>query len=513
MKGMLNRLAGAVDDRLNPIVVKELRQAVRGRFLAAVLLFFLAVQVVILGVFLLDGTGLDAIGGQGKGAEVFVAVVVVLLLATMFCIPLFAGVRLAIERVGDGLDLLYISTLEPRRIIAGKLVASAIVVLLIFSACLPFLSFTYFLRGIDLLSVMVVLVLDFLVSLTAIMAMIFIACLPTSRWFKVLLGLGSVNGLLIAFGATVAYSTQLPRMGVGSLLGSTDFWLQGGSFLVIDGLVLGLLFVLSTALISPPVLNRALPVRLFLTFAWLVSGGLAVLAAAATSDQEYLTLWMVLALGVAAVGILSAVSSRDQMSRRVAREIPRHPLGRVLAFPFWSCAASGVAWSILLAMLTLLVASVAVSVLGFSGEAADFLVGGSGFVAYVVAYSLTALLLHRRLLAGRVPHRHTWVVATFLATAGSIVPMLIAALMFPQDFFSKPGMAWMVLNPLSPFVAEVEDLSMAVGPAWAALMVVLAGTWFGRQMRSFKPPPPEPVPALDPPSLGDGGADAGRVLS
>ena len=43
-----------INDRLNPIVVKELRQAVQGKFLIVVLICFLCLQLLIVGLFLTD---------------------------------------------------------------------------------------------------------------------------------------------------------------------------------------------------------------------------------------------------------------------------------------------------------------------------------------------------------------------------------------------------------------------------------------------------------------------------
>ena len=42
-----------LDDRLNPIVVKELRQAVKSRLVVAILMLFLGIQLFLLFVFLL----------------------------------------------------------------------------------------------------------------------------------------------------------------------------------------------------------------------------------------------------------------------------------------------------------------------------------------------------------------------------------------------------------------------------------------------------------------------------
>jgi hypothetical protein len=44
----------------------------------------------------------------------------------------------------------FITTIRGRAVIRGKMLAAAIVTLLIYSACMPFMTFTYLLRGVDL---------------------------------------------------------------------------------------------------------------------------------------------------------------------------------------------------------------------------------------------------------------------------------------------------------------------------------------------------------------------------
>ena len=43
-----------MDDWLNPIVVKELRQAVQGKFVAAALLLLLIIQLAALGIYIVS---------------------------------------------------------------------------------------------------------------------------------------------------------------------------------------------------------------------------------------------------------------------------------------------------------------------------------------------------------------------------------------------------------------------------------------------------------------------------
>src|SRR5213593_2390414 len=89
-----------LDDHLNPIVVKELRQAVQSRFVTAVLLFFLILQLTVVGIFIAASGGasaLDALEFQ-HGRHLFSILQCILLGTCVFFLPAYAGNRLAAER-------------------------------------------------------------------------------------------------------------------------------------------------------------------------------------------------------------------------------------------------------------------------------------------------------------------------------------------------------------------------------------------------------------------------------
>ncbi len=133
-----------MDDWLNPIVVKELRQAVKSRIVIAALLIFLVLQLGILLVILLQNEYRNVTAvSLNEGLRTFQVLQGLLLGTCMVLIPAYAGVRLAAERSDTNVDLLFISTLRPRAIIAGKFLAAVVLILLIFSACAPFMTFTY----------------------------------------------------------------------------------------------------------------------------------------------------------------------------------------------------------------------------------------------------------------------------------------------------------------------------------------------------------------------------------
>ena len=112
---------------------------------------------------------------------------VILAGASMVFIPLYTGMRVGAERQDNNPDLLYVSTLSPARIIAGKFLCSCYIVLLFFSACMPFMAFTNLLRGVDLPTVFFLLLFLFLVGVRGEHGGHFPGLPARSRPFKFLL--------------------------------------------------------------------------------------------------------------------------------------------------------------------------------------------------------------------------------------------------------------------------------------------------------------------------------------
>ena len=162
----------------------------RGKVLASLLLLLLLLQLVHLGVLLLFQGAVEtpSVSG-GPGGVVAMGIVGYLLFVLIVVLPFIVALRLHFERSGDGMDLVFVSTLEPRRIIHGKLLSGLVVTVLLVSVVAPFLSFTYFLRGVDLPSIALALGGGIVVSVCALELGIFAGCLPAGRLARVLLAL------------------------------------------------------------------------------------------------------------------------------------------------------------------------------------------------------------------------------------------------------------------------------------------------------------------------------------
>ena len=90
------RWLGRFDGLINPIAVKELRQAVQGKFIMGILLLFLTIAVIILGVVsVLYG---EEFNDFSSGREIFQIFLGLLIGTCLLFLPLYAGVRLSFDR-------------------------------------------------------------------------------------------------------------------------------------------------------------------------------------------------------------------------------------------------------------------------------------------------------------------------------------------------------------------------------------------------------------------------------
>lgn len=479
--------AARFSDWLNPIVVKELRQAVQSRFVVAALLVLLAIQIVAVGIYLI--TAGDPTSNFDAGRQVFMILFGIMLGVSMLFVPLYTGVRLLSERSETNLDLLFVTTIKPRSIIGGKLMAAVTLTILIFSACLPFLTFTYFLRGIDLPSMLVALTLGFVVIIVSSQIAILVACLPVNRAFKFMIGLAMLVIFLVGYSATLAFTSDVILRGTGSTIGDANFWQWVGILALVFCGLLGSFFVLSVALIMPLSANRALPVRLFLTTVWIISGAAAVLGSWVEATHDPLFFWQASFNAIFAISLFAAVSERDMPGRRVLRDVPRFGLKRTMSFFFFSGSASGLAWATVMTTVTYVVCWIWWRLFPDFSNTDDLIEVTRWFTVmnlFLFCYVMTGALLRRHLLT-RVGVDLTWLIGVALVGIGSSVPFLIGMLFFVNNvnWWQTDYGRWLVGNP---FVWDIEahrGLYLSVGVIWAVLVIAFNLHWFIDRVRMF----------------------------
>lgn len=489
---MWKKLWSRLDDGINPIVVKELRQAVQSRFISGVIYLFLLVQIFYLGVALIEkemnsysSTNLYA------GRSIFMSLLHILMFVCVFFVPSYAAVRFASERSDTNVDLLFITTIQPWNIVWGKLLASMVLTLLLYSICMPFMSFTYLLRGIDLPSIFILLAFDFLIVAAVVQFAILLACLPTSRLFKMLLALAGLGVAAWIYGIMALLSEEFSRSGIASYMDTAKFWVTAGAVVVLLLSCIGLPFVLSLTVLTPPSANRALPVRVYMALAWLLCGITAVVMSLVNNEDAFIVVWVVCSTLLFSATIWVSVSERESPGRRVAKAIPRTRSKRFVAFFFYSGAANGVLFSLVMLGLTTLtvlslwaVGGVASPYWGKFDEVAIFCAGIAG---YAFCYSVSAVLVRRRLLGDRFKQLNHSALAFLLVVLASVLPILVCFLVAQEILRDEQSFPYWP-NPFA-FMASWRhrEMYLVFILSWTCVSAVAILPWFSEQIKRFRP--------------------------
>lgn len=490
------RIAEFSDDHLNPIVVKEVRQSLRSHFISVAMLLLLLAQLLICGVWILNQDDYDP--RDGKGAGLFNVLSSLPTLLGMVFLPIYTSIRMGSERSGDRTDLLYVSTITPGAIVRGKFFSAMVLLALAYSVCLPFLTFTYVLRGIDLPTIFVQMSWSTLLIMIANAAMIFVGTLKMGAFLRILLGLAALGAVSGAMGGGAGLFVFARHLGGGMPpLTSWEFWEPALLAIGTTAAILGAFYVLSVALLMPPAANRTLGLRVYFTVLWLI--GLAIAwhyghrYSGGWRGETAIGAWGLTSAMVLSMGFLVAACERDTPSRRVARYIPRNALLRPLALVFYAGSVGGLLWAGLLSAATVAVIGSFQETTTNPDEWHDLMTGMGMQLMLIFAYAGTALLLRTQLKF--VKPARTWVVAVSLLVVLAVLPAIIqASHRYNTRSHSHSGFA---LNPFGQYLFP-EEVPTAPAVIWAGITAVLLTVWSAGKLRHFRPPDPETMPTSAP---------------
>jgi hypothetical protein len=483
----LAALAAKLDDWLNPIAVKELRQAVQAKYVAGLLLVFLIGQLIAVGAIVLGRRDYEPTYATGAGT--FMVLFGILVGTCMLFVPAYCSGRLMAERSAANADLLFVTALRPRAIVWGKLSSGLVLTILIYSACMPFLTFTYLLRGIDLPSIFLSLLTGLFGSAAAIQLAIFIACIPTSRPLKGLLSLVALGFTIQLFVAVLLSSFMWMRGGVAGSASAAQLWTTVLLALALALGGIGFLFVLTVAMLSPASANRALPVRLYMSIAWLVTGGAAAATSAVRGDLGTVSAWVAVSVVLFCIGLFASVSERETLGPRVTRTIPRRAWLRPLAFLFYSGGAGGVTWACLMIVLTFVGAALSRSLRpsGYTfDELSDTMTAMAGIALYAFCYAGTAYLIRRAFFPKTKP-AYTWMIGVCIAAAAFLLPVLGQLVRPGAMYYRRASELWSLGTPLLVSGYDYRALAFTFAGVWALVVALIASPLFFRQVAQFRP--------------------------
>jgi|GEM_PF-5033566 len=341
-----------IDDILNPILVKELRQGMLNRV-------YIGLINILLAVLFFGATGMliatgDSYGQNAKVGEwLFIFVTAVLNYSTICLIPLGLMIRLMFERRKNNADLQYITTLTPGAHVRGKLFSNVALVLLLYALSVPFLVLAQSLQGTDSVAMVVSLAIGFLAAVVSVMLAIVIGSWHNGAVANVLSAVAYfVVSIFAATGCMMFTVEGLFQDRVLTRIFDNSFAWSVFAVLVIDFIFLMFwLYSLALAMYCSASEDRFFPVR-FVSALWIVVSGLLwTLCGIIFNAFIFLAFWLI---GVAVLALfifLVAISERDGYSQRMLESFEKKRWYHFLTFPLHSNAAAGMTWSVLVLLL------------------------------------------------------------------------------------------------------------------------------------------------------------------
>lgn len=428
-------------DRLNPILVREVQQAIKGRVFAVMVLLALLLTVV---VALLVASEFRPDGRAGRQAfEGGVAILVPLL---VFVVPMQAYHSMRLELRGGIVEQLLLSRLRPRSILLGKLQAALVQFGLYVAVVAPLLATSYLLRGVDLPTIAVTLLFAALLCATATMVTVSSAAQSVLPALQSVATLGTTFGLGIGTFGLIGFVLSGEYMDmVGDMLRS-GWFLAGSSAVVLVALLASALSMLAAqAFLLHTFENKASGFRVLLfTAPLLVYGWMLCFVDASRWRYMIPSLgFMMLVVGLV-FGLFMVTEQRD-LSPRVRSHVPRSRGLALLVAPFLPGRDRG---HLCVALYLVLLGGL-IAALWPTGLAVRSMDSGWRQCSLIVGYGLLFLGIGRfvrdRLPSTLAGNHIGRVVLPVLLIAAMVVPMLI-------DVFTQGSVrGWHVGHALNPF--------------------------------------------------------------
>lgn len=465
------RLAGIIDkidDLINPIVVKEIRQSINSRTIYSIIIGVLLLELGGLLIFMSEG-----VRGSSSGQGYFVMLMVILMLGYFLGVGMSAAGRFANERDKSSMDLMHTTVLSPYSIIWGKIFSSMVMVVFIFSLCVPFMCVSYFLKGIDIVTILSWCYISFVIALPTVTGCLLLGTLGSSKGMRGLIVFVVVFVLWTGIGPFLfRYGGVSPAIGglgdsLAALIWTTFYSLA----------ISGLCYFAAVSLISHVSSNRAFCLRYYIAVLWLSSLVIVVLYALHMGSADPLAVWFVQMSLIAVVVTGFAPAERLVQSRRVLKSVPRSEWRRLLHFMFSSGAVNAILFGVCMMLLNCAVFFLATNwheIYGGSGnDHSELLQIFSGIFAYILFYSSLAITL--KLGFNRFfPNINGMVYSLFVVGVCMLIPVIIEVFHSFNRIGYSSELSYMFI--LSPFIftnASMRSVGIIVSAALAVLGLVL----------------------------------------
>ena len=330
-------------DSVNPILVKETRQALKSR---QFLVTFSLLLVASLGWTVVGSLmQMPQIYTTPGAAPLLIGYYVVLAVPMLLVVPL-AAYRSLEGEIDDGtLELLSITALGPWQIVLGKLASASLQMLLYFIVLFPCVAYAYTLRGVDLPTTFLMMAILMTAGLLLTVVALFFAPLAQSRT-------GRIVTLLLVMILLLLAEWGVGMLVIGMIIAGNPLGATLTGYLVIFALLTAfsmghLLLTATAAQLTPQSENRSTPLRLSLLWITALLVGLSAFALRAFDDESVGVVFSVgacLAVLWTVSGSLMAAES-SAMTPRIRRDLPSSFLARCLLTFLTPGPATGVVFA------------------------------------------------------------------------------------------------------------------------------------------------------------------------
>ena len=156
-------LSERLSDRLNPILVREVQQALNGRA------FLILIWIALLGIVIVAITHAgDGEGGRFTGRNAFTMALMILVPLIGLIVPFIAFLSMRQEVSSGTVEHLMLSRLTPGSVVRGKLAAAVVQIVLVISLFAPLIALTWLLRGVDVRTIAVMLTLALVAGVSTV---------------------------------------------------------------------------------------------------------------------------------------------------------------------------------------------------------------------------------------------------------------------------------------------------------------------------------------------------------
>jgi ABC-type transport system involved in cytochrome c biogenesis permease component len=241
---------------LNPILVKETRQALKSKQFSwtFLLLITIAIGWTLIGIL----SSIPNIYYDADGSVFLMGYLIILLFPSMLVIPQATFRSMASELEDGTFETLSLSLLKPSQIIYGKLSVAILQLILYLSILAPCIALTYLLQGVTLEIIAALLLIIISVCIFLCTIAIFLAATARNRVVQVLFSVVMIGLQLVAGGTLFGFIVQIVR--------EQSLGWEGWMATVLTLLALaayGWLWMrCASSLIDMPSANRSTPIRI-----------------------------------------------------------------------------------------------------------------------------------------------------------------------------------------------------------------------------------------------------------